>query len=154
MPDVSVASFWRASIALLGVCLLAVGLAAGSDASLLIAAACAACATPILVLRARIAAQHRAERRERERLANFDRQIVEIVRRHAALLERRREMIAAAVNAAQARTAFERDVARFNEKLILPKIGALRGGETPDEILNRVHLVVDEVLRKRARVAR
>ncbi|NWG52529.1 MAG: hypothetical protein HXY28_02315 [Hydrogenophilaceae bacterium] len=146
-------SFWRSAIALAALCAFAIALAARSDAALFIAAACAACATPILILRARMDRLAAAERRERARMADFDRQIVAIVERHAALLQRRKDMLAAAVERARLRPAWERDLARFSERLVIPAVSPLRAKETPDEILDRVCLVVDEVLKKRARVA-
>jgi hypothetical protein len=153
MRVVEPTSFWRAAIALAALCGFAVALAARSDAALLVAAVCAACATPVLILRARLDREAEAQRKERARMADFDRQIVAIVERHAALLQRRKDMLAAAVERARLRPAWERDLARFSERLVLPAVTPLRAKETPDEILDRVHLVVDEVLKKRARVA-
>jgi len=153
MRELEMTSFWRAGAALAAFVSIAAVLAARSDAAFLAIAACAACATPILVLRARLHRQSVAERRERVRMGDFDRQIVAIVERHAALLQRRRDMLAAAIERGRLRPAWERDVARFGERLVLPAISPLRSAETQDEILDRVHLVVDEVLKKRARAA-
>ncbi|MBI1187660.1 MAG: hypothetical protein GC206_10095 [Alphaproteobacteria bacterium] len=146
-------SFWRAAVAIAALCAVAIAVAARSDAALFAAAICAACATPILILRARMDRDAEAERKERARMADFDRQIVAIVERHAALLQRRRDMLTAAVERARLRPAWERDLARFSERLVIPAVSPLRAEETQDEILDRVHLVVDEVLKKRARVA-
>ncbi|MGE0830185.1 MAG: hypothetical protein AB7O04_12650 [Hyphomonadaceae bacterium] len=142
---------WRAVLALLGVAALALGLAAKSAP--LIAAGCVACAAPIFQLRLRLRRRADAERAERERMANFDRQIVAVVRQHAALLERRRAQIATGLDRLGAEQIWDRDLSRFRAKFLESGLAPLRRGETEDEILCRVRLVVDEVLARRARAA-
>ena len=151
--DLEATPILRAGLALFGVAALAIGLAS-ANAPTLLAAGAIACAMPVLLMRSRINARVAAERRERDRIAHFDRQIVEIVRRHAALLERRKTQLAHGLERGRADTVWERDIALFHSKFVQPGVAPLQRSETEDEVLCRVRLVVDEILDLRARVSR
>jgi hypothetical protein len=139
-------------LALLG----ALGLALGSAAAhptLLLGSGLALAAASALHLAA-WRTQTNAARRERERMAHIDRQIVEIVRRHATLLERRKAQVDAVCDRIEALSAWDRDIARFHEQFVHARIAPFKGAESDDEILARVQLAADEVLSLRARVSR
>jgi recombinational DNA repair ATPase RecF len=139
-------------LALFGALGFALGSAAASP-SLLAAAATALAAAFALHLSAwRSNAEE--TRRERERMAHIDRQIVEILRRHASLLERRKAQLEAAGDRGEALSAWDRDIARFHEQFVHERIAPYKRAESDAEILARVQLAADEVLSLRARVSR
>jgi hypothetical protein len=143
---------WRAPLALAGALGLALGSAAAHPPLLL--ASCLALAAAIVLHLAAWRTQTSAARRERARLASIDRQIVEVVARHAAILERRKAQLAEACDRIEARSAWDRDIAHFHQQFVHDRIAPFKRAETDDEILARVQLAADEVLSLRARVSR
>jgi hypothetical protein len=142
----------RAPLAMTG----ALGLALGSagDNTFLVGLSGLAIAAAALM---HLMAWRRGEklaRRERERMANIDRQIVDVVRRHAAMLERRKAALEAACDRIEMRGAWDRDIAHFHSEHVHDRIAPLQRNESEDEILARVQLAADEVLSLRARVSR
>lgn len=153
MQDIHSTTVWTGFLGLIGVSAIGLGFMA-DFAPALIAAGCVACATPIFAERLRLNRRNAADQRERDRLADVDRQIVAVVLRHAALLERRKGQIQAVLGANDAGRAWERDVARFHGKFVAPRIATLRRTETESELICRVQLAADEILALRGRASR
>ncbi|MBL8550383.1 MAG: hypothetical protein JNJ73_10385 [Hyphomonadaceae bacterium] len=143
---------WRAPLALMG----ALGMALGSagDNAFLVALSGVALAAAGLMHLAAWRQSEKVARRERERMANIDRQIVDVVRRHADMLERRRAALQGACDRIEMRGAWDRDIAHFHSEYVHDQIASLKRSESDDEILARVQLAADEVLSLRARVSR
>ncbi|MGE0046538.1 MAG: hypothetical protein AB7J28_07225 [Hyphomonadaceae bacterium] len=146
-------TIWTGVLALVGVGAIAGGFL-GEMGPALIAAGCVACATPVFAGRLLQNRSDAAVKRERDRLAKVDRQIVAAVIQHAELLERRKAQLEAALDRAKASAAWERDLVRFHARFVAPALAPLRRAETEEEIVCRVQLAADEILALRSRVSR